>query len=90
METVIEWIENDTFAWVSSDSRKMINKMRKLAADHPEDVIIKAQPEKNSGMIYVKMPVKYIKFGAPRRYNLTDEQRKAYAERLKINLEKSN
>lgn len=87
-ETHLEWISGDPFAWVSSSDRSTISKMRKLAAARPDEVTIKMEPQQNDGWIYVKIPTDYIKFGLPRRRNLTDEQRQELAARLKANLQK--
>lgn len=81
MQTSISVYEDASY--FSSDDRKWITKIRKLKAQHPEDVQILAEPENNDGCIYVKLPVNWMKITPPRKVELTDEQRAARAERLK-------
>lgn len=69
--------------WVSSDQQKMINRVRKLAAEHPDEVTIKAYPEQNDGCIYATMPAEWLKLSPPRTVNMTDERKAELAERLR-------
>lgn len=67
---------------MSSDERKWINNIRKLAEANPEQVVILKQPEENGGAIYAKFPQKWIKVRPPRKVDLTDEQRAIIAARF--------
>lgn len=69
--------------WVSSDQQKIINRVRKLAAEHPDEVTVKAQPEQNDGCIYATMPAEWLKLSPPRAVNMTDEQKAELAERFR-------
>lgn len=81
METCIEYCEPG-WAWMSTDERRWINKLRKLAHDRPEECIILKQPEENGGFIYAKFPQKWVRVNPPKVVNLTDEQKAARAEAL--------
>ena len=81
METCINYCEPGC-AYISSDERRWINHIRKLALHNPDDVIILKQPEQNEGFIYAKFPQKWVKVRAPKQVGLTEEQRIAAAERL--------
>ena len=78
-ENVIEWIENEQVATVTLSQKRHITKIKKLAAEHPEDVQI--VHENMDGSVLVHIPVSYIKFIAPR--NLSDEEKEKLIERLK-------
>ena len=79
---------NDNTWEVSSDERKWINKILKLAEDHPDEVKITQRPESNYGMIVAHVPATWFKIMPPRKLNLTEEQRSQMAERLKAGREK--
>ncbi len=67
---------------MSTDERRWINKLRKLAHDRPDECVIVKQPEDNSGFIYAKFPQKWVRVNPPKVVNLTDEQKAARAEAL--------
>lgn len=81
METCIEYCEHG-WAWMSTDERRWINKLRKLAHDRPDECVILKQPEDNGGFIYAKFPQKWVRVNPPKVVNLTDEQKAARAEAL--------
>ena len=58
--------------------------MKKLAAEHPEEVRMIEQPEENDGCIYVELPSSWLKIQPKRKIELTDEDRKALRERAEI------
>ncbi len=80
-ENNIEWITGDDMVAVTLTSQRHITKIRKLAERKLGDVKITANKD---GSIYATMPLSYLKFNPPK--DLTDEQRKVLAERLKNNL----
>jgi hypothetical protein len=80
-ENNIEWITGDSTIAVTLTSQRHITKIRKLAEKKPGDVKITTNKD---GSIYAIMPLSYIKFNPPK--DLTEEQRKEMAERLKNNL----
>ena len=81
METCINYCTTDC-AYISSDERHWINRVRKLKEDHPEEVRIIREPEKNDGCIYATVPVKWVRVSPPVKRNLTDEQREEIRNRL--------
>ena len=82
METCFNWCEPG-FAYVSSDERKWINRIRKLAEEHGDDCVIMKQPEDNGGFIYAKVPQNWVRVRPPIKRDMTDEQRAAIAERMR-------
>lgn len=82
IETAVSYDERK-IAFFSSDEKKWINKMRKLAEQYPDECQITVQPENNDGCINAKFPAKWLKVSVPRSANMTEEQRKAAAERLR-------
>ena len=81
METCIEYCEPG-WAWMSTDERRWINKLRKLAHERPDECIIIKQPEENDGFIYAKFPQKWVRVNPPKVVNMTDEERAARAAAL--------
>ena len=73
---------NDHVAWFSSNEVRFINKIHKLKKEHPDEVIIKAEPEDNDGCIYCSLPQEWLRIQAPVKQNLTDEERMAIRDRL--------
>ena len=79
-ECVIEWIKNSKIATVTFPGGSKYNsKIRKLAQEHSDEVIIKHENKDKS--IVAIIPVKYIKISSPRK--VSDEQKLAASERLK-------
>lgn len=83
MDTSISYTDKKT-AYFSSDERRWINKIRRLRSQYPEQVTIKYEPENNDGCICAEIPVEWIKISPKRASTMTDEQRQAASERLKI------
>lgn len=81
MDTSLNYV--DEFAFFSSDERRWINRMYKLAEEHPNEVEILEHPEKNHGCIYVLLPSEWLWIGPRPKRNLTDEQRRELSERMK-------
>lgn len=83
MESCINYAGcEDGRAWVSSDERRWINRLMRLAAEYPDEVTIKKLPEQNDGCIYGYVPREWVKISPPRR--ISEDQRTAMAERLKV------
>lgn len=70
--------------YFSSDERKWITRIRKLAEEHADEVTILNQPETNDGCIYARLPVEYLKIAPKRRVDMSDEQRLIAAERMRL------
>lgn len=59
METCCEY--TDSVMWVSTDERRMITRMMKLIAEHPDETEIIKRPEENDGCLYCKVPAMWLK-----------------------------
>lgn len=81
METVINYTDRDT-AYVSSDERKIINRIHALKEKHPDEVRIIAEPENNDGCIYATLPPCCVRLNFPNRRELSDEEKNEIKERL--------
>ena len=82
METCFNYSDKGD-AFFSSDERRWINRIRKLAGKWPDRVTILKQPEDNDGCIYARLPQEALKINLIPRQTLTDEQIDALKERLK-------
>ena len=82
METALEYSDR-SFAYFSSDEFFWIRRIRKLKEQYPDEVSIEYEPETNDGCICAKVPVKWFKIEPPRKVNMTDEQKRAFADRMK-------
>ena len=81
METCINYCEPG-YAYMSSDERKWINAIRKLAEQKPGECIIIKQPEQNGGFIYAKYPQKWVRVRPPKEIVMTDEKREILRKNL--------
>lgn len=82
METSISYCGGGRM-YFSSDERRWITRIRKLAAENPQDVRIIQQPEHNNGCIYAELSVDYLKIAPKRRVEFSDEQLAIMRERMK-------
>ena len=81
-ENCIEWIEGDSRITITTYSKKLINKIKAISEENPEDVeIIK---ENQDGSICVHAPLQFLKISPKRTYNLSEERR----QQLRENFEK--
>ena len=80
METCCEY--TDSVMWVSTDERRMITRMMKLIAEHPDETEIIKHPEENDGCLYCKVPSTWLKIAPPVKREMTDEQRAAASQRM--------
>lgn len=69
---------------MSSDERRWINALCKLAAEHPDECVILEQPETNGGFIYGKFPQKWVKVRPPRQIVMDEERRANLVENLRV------
>lgn len=79
-ENNIEWITGDSTIAVTLTSQRHITRIRKLAERKPNEVKIATNKD---GSIYATLPLSYLKFNPPK--DLTEEQKKELAKRLKRN-----
>lgn len=57
----------------------MMNRLRKLAEEYPKEIALR----EDDGCIFCTLPVDWIRVLPKRKCTLTDEQKKANAERLR-------
>ena len=69
--------------WVSTDERRMITRMMKLAAQYPDEVEIIARPENNDGCLYMKCPANWLFIRHPRKVEMSEERKEAMREQLR-------
>ena len=86
-ECVIEFVRGDKTASVTAASSTRLNsKIKKLAEQYPEEVQILAVND--DGSVFAHIPVRFIKVGAPRKVEMSDEQKAELAERFRLAREK--
>ncbi|MBR5129213.1 MAG: helix-turn-helix transcriptional regulator [Firmicutes bacterium] len=78
VENVIEWMKDGGQATVTLSQRSMITRVKKLAAERPEECQIVAENE--DGSICAHVPRSWIKIKPSRQ--LSEEQRKEISYRL--------
>ena len=81
METCIGYTDRET-AFLSTDERWLIHRMRKYIAAHPDKVRIIAQPEENDGCLYMTVPADWLHIYPPARKPMTAENRAAAIQRF--------
>ena len=89
-ETCVEYLDVDKYATFCSSERKWVNKMLNLHDTYPEQVQITEHPDTNGGVIVAHIPKTWLKISPPKKVQLTEEQRLAAAERLRIAREAKN
>jgi hypothetical protein len=67
---------------MSTDERKWINTLRKLAGQKPDECIILKEPEQNGGFIYAKFPQKWVRVRPHKEVVMTDEKREILRKNL--------
>lgn len=80
METCCEY--TDSVMLVSTDERRMITRMMKLIAEHPDETEIIKRPEENDGCLYCKVPSTWLKIAPPVKREMSDEQKAAASQRM--------
>lgn len=89
METCYEYYTDEKWACISSDEKKVINRIMELHEAHPDEVVISNRPENNQGVMVAKIPRAWIKLPSPpKKRVLTDEQRREAGERMRNALNK--
>ena len=72
--------------YISTNERRIMTMVRKLAEKKPERCVIVKRPEDNDGIIYAKFDPKFLRLTAPREIHLTDEERMEMAEKFRRNI----
>lgn len=80
VENELEWLRGQKVIAGTLCRGKFANRIRLLAEKNPEEVKILADNE--DGSIFFHMPISYLHIYPPQKRELTEEQRKASAERL--------
>lgn len=80
-ETSCSMLDIDDYAVFYSAERKWITKIQKLAETHPG--MVKIVPH-DDNTIDAYIPKSWFKIAPPKKVNLTEEQRAARAERMKM------
>ncbi len=79
-ENVIEWITGDPYMTMTLTDRRLINKVRKLADELHDSRCVPI--ENADGSVFTHLPLSALKLIKKRTVELSDEQKKAYTERL--------
>lgn len=80
-ENVLDWFNREQRVNFTLNQLRMKNTIKKLIEDG--DTEIKIDCENDDGSITGSMPLSYIKISRPHTRNLSEEQRKAVADRFK-------
>ena len=79
-ETAVEYVKGDNYLTWYSDDPKWVNRIRQMATDNADVQIVNDDDES----VLAHCPVSWFKPPKPPiKRNMTDEQRKAAAERMK-------
>lgn len=81
-ETCYEYFTDDKLAVISTNEKRIVNQVLRLADERPGDVVIQFMPEKNGGVLVAKVPRSWIKKPSPPRA-VSDEQRARMSEQFK-------
>ena len=83
-ENVLEWITGDKEAAITASQKRLINRLRKLHEDNPDETVLITNQD---GSVFAKVPVDWIKIKKPTKRELTDEERQEMAETFKARIE---
>ena len=81
-ENVIEWVRNSKTVTVYFSQKRYITKIKRLAEKHPDQVQIVV--ENKDGSIVAHLPLTAVHLSIVKRKELTEEQRAAAIERMKL------
>ena len=70
METCYEYYTDEKWACISSDEKKVINRIMELHEAHPDEVVISNRPESNQGVMVAKIPRAYPILPCPSLFSL--------------------
>lgn len=86
-ENCIEFLTNMRKISFTFTARKWINKVKKLKEEHPDEIDYVENPD---GSIFGHAPIKYFKLSAPRKVELSEEQKVERAARMRSMRENRN
>lgn len=78
-ETAIDHVWLEDFITITCAEQWSINKIKKYAVSHPDDV--KIMHTNKDGTMVARLPFKWLKLSPPRK--MSDEQREKASERFK-------
>ena len=78
-ETAFDYLSCDAHATFYTSEAKWMRKIKKLQAEHPDEVQIVNETESD---MLIHIPKTWMRISPPKKMNLTDEQRAAAAQRL--------
>lgn len=81
-ENAIEWIAGQRTCTVTLWSGKQQNRVAGLCKKHPDKAKVIAWPEENGGFLLARIPLTWLRFAAPLRRELTEEEKAVARERL--------
>jgi len=81
-ETIAGYIVGDSHMEFTTAEPKWIRKVKRWAKERPEEVQI--THENKDGSILANLPVNYFKISPKQRRDVSDEQRLASSERMRI------
>lgn len=85
-KAIVEWAERHDEATIQANikavQRRMITRMMKLIAEHPDETEIIKRPEENDGCLYCKVPSTWLKIAPPVKREMSDEQKAAASQRM--------
>lgn len=79
-ENMIDWQKDAKKATLTFSQPRMISRIRKLAKERPNDVKIVSD---NGNVLYAYVPTVWVRVSPPKNVEFTEEQLKAYSERMK-------
>ena len=80
-ETVLEHEQGRNYFAVSTGEISFRNRLTKLAEKYPHDCVVIAHND--DGSVYYHVPVSWVKIAPPRSVTMTDEQKRAAADRMR-------
>lgn len=79
-ETGLCFYDDEPMAYFSSNEQRLITRIMKLEQQSPGSIRIIKTPEKNGGILYCEIPKEWMLLRIPKKFNLSDEERKKRAE----------
>ena len=88
--TGIHYFKNDETMEITTADKKLMAKIRKIAKDNDEVIIDQEPCVDNGGFMLALVPVDYLCFHKHSKREISEEQRKILAERIKKAREKKS
>ena len=78
LDTGINTIDDDSLYGISTNEKKLVNRIKKLKELHQNEVQITVNPEDNEGIIVARFPKDWLKINPPRE--VSEKQRETLAK----------